>query len=610
MKKNKSEQKPFIKKEALNEANEWIIKEKENIPEAVYLVLIFLLGMAGKMDKRLQNLKCIQALLMKAWKISPSSEKIQNTEDSSNTNNDRKHQKKLKDKSSKKRSKKVQKNRKTAIDKKNKHQIRDSEDEESLKKSFNNEGPLHPQCGNDSTSSAAELQSVIIDQENQRGFMEKTSQWDPEQIRKEFIPTAIRELDIRWFERNIELERWTNTKTGEYIQAENPFAPAGSRYSYATIANMLVLHVGNQIPLHRLARLFANAGKDLSKSVIFWFVTFAANAFLPIFFVLCKQLAKSAQVIEMDDAHTRINETDSHAILEKLVNNPKTAAQKIASEVHATVGLGDQNEKKTRKAFLTLLTGLLDSEDPLSRVVIKLTHFGQAGNLLGRLLEKFRDSKIEEDLWIVSDLSNANIPRVNLEKLKIKQAGCLWHSRRRFFADRSLDDLMSYALRCFSAFADLDRWLKTCVDTPEQIAQRRSRFGKKIKKILIHACTLIQKKWPKGTAPWRAAEYFFEHEVALTQFIKHPFLPISNNRCERLLRPEKLMLSSSKFRDTMGGRVCYDVIATLIASCGTAQVKFFDYACDVMKNREEVKRNPENWTPIAWRERQKQSWKV
>jgi hypothetical protein len=205
----------------------------------------------------------------------------------------------------------------------------------------------------------------------------------------------------------------------------------------------------------------------------------------------------------------------------------------------------------------------------------------------------------------VSDLATANQIRDKETPFVVKTSGCFWHARRRFFAVRNLDDSLWHGLRCFAAFAQLEAWNRSSRASPEVIHQRRQRFGKIILKVLRYVCALLQKTWPKETTPWKAAEYFLKNEYELTQFLRHPFLPISNNRSERLLRPEKLMLAASKFRDTMGGRVTYDVISSIIASCGVAQVDFFTYAMDVLKNSEAVKWKPEEWTPIAWRERQK-----
>jgi len=429
-------------------------------------------------------------------------------------------------------------------------------------------------------------------------------QWSKEQTEVRKVELKVKDLEIRWIERNVVLDEIVNTATGEVIRAENPIAPSTSKYSYRAIVSMAILHVGNQLPIHRLSRLFSSGADRVSKSVIFWFLTFLAQAFLPIFFVLCRQLAASAKVIEMDDAHTRINKNDSKQFLEKIITKPETDAEKIAAQVHAEIGLAVTGDDENRCAFLSLLTGLLDPSDPMSRVAIKLTHFGQSGKLLNRLLNKYRNHETHPKLWVVSDLASTNnLKPEDEEKFGIQKCGCMWHARRRFYAARHLDDLMWYAIRCFNAFARLEAWLKRSSSSEEQIARRRKRYGRIIRIILQYACKLIQKSWEEGTAPWKAADYFLENEHVLTQFLRYPFVPISNNRCERLLRPEKLMLSASKFRDTMGGRVTYDVISTIMASCGVSRTLFLPYAMDVLKNRDKVEANPEEWTPIAWRER-------
>ena len=82
-------------------------------------------------------------------------------------------------------------------------------------------------------------------------------------------------------------------------------------------------------------------------------------------------------------------------------------------------------------------------------------------------------------------------------------------------------------------------------------------------------------------------------------------LPIDNNRSERGVRGEKLMLAGCKFRYNSEGRSVFDILRTMMTNCRSAQVNWQAYATDVLRNRTQVALNPENWTPLAWKKRNK-----
>jgi hypothetical protein len=60
------------------------------------------------------------------------------------------------------------------------------------------------------------------------------------------------------------------------------------------------------------------------------------------------------------------------------------------------------------------------------------------------------------------------------------------------------------------------------------------------------------------------------------------------------------MLGSSKFRFSENGRVIYDINRTMIATCNAAGVPIKEYSNYIMKNKDEVKKNPQNFTPYAY----------
>jgi hypothetical protein len=102
-----------------------------------------------------------------------------------------------------------------------------------------------------------------------------------------------------------------------------------------------------------------------------------------------------------------------------------------------------------------------------------------------------------------------------------------------------------------------------------------------------------------------AASYVVNHFEKLTRYLENPKLRPDNNHAERLLRSEKSMLDSSRFRVTKKGRLCYDVLKTILANCATAGIKPMPYIVYVMQNQIEVRKNPSLFTPQAFSRSQK-----
>ncbi|MBC7532457.1 MAG: transposase [Oligoflexus sp.] len=70
--------------------------------------------------------------------------------------------------------------------------------------------------------------------------------------------------------------------------------------------------------------------------------------------------------------------------------------------------------------------------------------------------------------------------------------------------------------------------------------------------------TIMLQKWSKATKLGAAAFYILHHFAKLTAYLENPIISISNNRAEHLLRSEKILLVSCKFRYSGEGRVVFD----------------------------------------------------
>lgn len=106
--------------------------------------------------------------------------------------------------------------------------------------------------------------------------------------------------------------------------------------------------------------------------------------------------------------------------------------------------------------------------------------------------------------------------------------------------------------------------------------------------------------WPKTSELAKACAYIIKHFEELTCYLDDPRLPSANNLSERVLRWDKIMQDSSKFRKTELGRLQVDILRTIVHTCSAAQVDLRDYLVFIFKNRDLIEANPGKYTPYAY----------
>ena len=567
-----------ISKLDIAETRQWLENNKSALPPNVVRVFKALFTLAEKLEPLSRRYKKILDLLLTAWDVKPASEKYQQIA-----------RLKVRGNAPQDLLTKTQRHQSCLTEKRFSQKSRLRQDPKEIQ---------HP-LAIDSYSVASKIQEC--DAAKKEGNNEMA-----ENILREAKQHTSYNLSVHWDIIQNNVETLTNSETGERRSGVVPDVDSNNgKYTFQTMLSVANLHVGFQMPITRIARLVSNNTIRLSKSTLFGFLVYIARAFLPVFYALCEQFFKNAEVIEMDDFNSRINKKGIDAIIGKDTVD-LTPAEKILVDVETNIGLTSQKvigDKPKIKANLTVFSGLINKSKPLQRVVIKLTHIGGAGDLLGKFILKYR--KIHNPLWIVSDLSSVNNARgKGIEKYTIWQQGCIWHARRRFWLVRACSDECYHALRCFRDLAIIESWITDKNADERETRRLRTTYSKKIFKILINVCKGLIKTWGKESAVGDAANYVLNNEHTLRQFLKNHEIPAHNNRVESYGRPEKLMLSGSKFRDTLSGRVVYDVISTIMSTCNASNISFFAYALDVLRNQKDVVLNPEGWTPFAWAERQ------
>jgi hypothetical protein len=401
-----------------------------------------------------------------------------------------------------------------------------------------------------------------------------------------------------------QVETVTDPETGKSVRASMlDEGPEGFSLTWGAVSNLIKMHVGFAIPIHRMVGMIGQP--EFSSSKICRVLQYVALNLVGIYLALSDQLS-DVQFLSGDDTSTKVLVPESEE------NDPickEIDDQLIWNHMRAD----GKGEKKALN--VSLIKGKTD-KDPRSTIRFFRTHFGSVGNLLTKILES-RNPKSGPVIF-QGDLSSANLPSPEIQtKTGLLLAGCGAHARRPFWRYRNDDQSLCYfMLRGFLTLSEIESKIDERGRTRENVLKLRTRYGRLVWLAMKNRCQLAvtgyirgmatyprgitPNVWPKGTELHRAAMYIINHFDELTLYLKHPELEYTNNGSERAVRIEKCMLSSSKFRKTKRGRVTLDILRTINATCTAAGVDLTDYLIFVFTHPNELHDSPECLTPFAF----------
>ena len=410
------------------------------------------------------------------------------------------------------------------------------------------------------------------------------------------------EVKIVVTEIEYKVETVTDPETGKSVRASmSDHGPEGCLYTWKAIANLMKLHVGFAIPLHRLSLIIGQP--EFTPMNIYRALRRTALGLLPIYLSLAEELS-DAQILSGDDTATKVLERTE-------VADPKSLSRQIDDELGWASPYA--NGKGVKQALnVSLLIGK-PKPDPRSTIRFFRTHVGSVGNLLNTVLA-WRSPKAGPVIF-QGDLSNTNLPTPEMrERFHLALAGCGAHARRPFWRFREDDESLCYfMLRGFLMLSRIEKSIDARGRTTERVLKLRGRYGRWIWHALRNRCIaattgivpspgtypsgITPNVWPPGSDLYKAANYVINHFESLTLYLDHAALEYTNNGSERGVRIEKCMLSSSKFRRTRDGRAVLDVLRTINSTCTAAEIDPEDYLRYVNQHEQEVHDHPEKFTP-------------
>jgi hypothetical protein len=427
-----------------------------------------------------------------------------------------------------------------------------------------------------------------------------------------------REIEIIIKERHIRVETLTDIHSGKSVRADlSALGPARSKITWAGISLLICLGIEAALPFDRLQKVLFSGLAIFSTSSICRYFKLAARKLLPIYLYLITELAAKASVIYGDDSPTRTLEMEAEA----RNGFPKSDGERddMALQIEEKLGRVFPSKSKPNRPkeslFISHVHGRTDPGDPCSTIYIFRTHFGSVGNLISKMLVTRAESAPKVTLQ--GDLSPSNFPDPPvMERWVAGFVGCSAHARRPVYRAREDDpDLCERMLELFALLGAVEKQIDRDGRTANRtVAYRQSLAAPVWDKINKLAQSVVDAEaqavanptghrlWPKKSPLYKGCRYIVKHYKKLTAYLSDYRLEANNNRAERLLRGEKMLLVSAKFRKSEVGRVSLDILRSLVMTARAASVSPYAYLCWALSQKnEEINENPHLFTPLAFK---------
>jgi hypothetical protein len=620
----KQEPEVVLTKESLVVVRSWLQEHRNSIPEEILPFLLAMLDMCEDAQVLLKHNKKLVDLLRQHMGFVPTKER--NGKDTP--------KKKPEEEWTKEEESALHRKMKKAREKWREYkQKRPKKRKKSVgRKNAPNPGP-EGDPGEPESPPTATAESVF-----QLPAAQIATQNEERPVDREKLPTGLGTLVSSWKSRtrynlslllttiNYEVETVQCTETGFSRTATVDDGPARFRITWDGIAQIVLLVVGMCIPLVRLATSLAASVRYFSPSRIYRICLYAAHACFAVYCEMFRQLA-TCSLFNGDDTNNKVlaMRVDNPALSEEEVrervkrltaSKEETDPQRIDLLLEAEDLLGTQMPTKDGKGlkqsiFTTVVIGQRPELGPRAAIVFYHSERKSFGDVLGKILAlRQEDPKLlNQPIVIQSDLSSSNIPNPLPANLTLVFVGCAAHARRPFWRYRKdADPLVGYhcytMLLLFDKIFDSDREARA-TGSDERILQMRQEEQQPLWNEIKHQAEEILANFAPNSDMGKAASYIINHFNKLTRYLSDSRLRPDNNWAERLLRYEKVMLDNSKFRVSKRGRLVYDILRTILATCTTAEVSPFHYLVHVFKNQVDARKNPANYTPYAYATREK-----
>lgn len=321
-----------------------------------------------------------------------------------------------------------------------------------------------------------------------------------------------------------------------------------------------ILKYRGGMPFYRQEQIQTIMGNPISDTEIWNMTRDVANCIEPVFLELC-QLAANSECIHNDDTTARV------------------------------LDLMKQNERQNSERNGIFTTGLLAKMDD-KQIALFFTGRQHAGENLNDLLD-MRDEALPKPIQVCDALSR-NTPKDH----PTIQANCNAHARRNFYEIVSC--WPKECINVISAF-DLvflnDKLAKNL--TPQaRLEWHQNKSAALMAKIKSYCQELVDTKQVEPNSSFgKAIQYLKNHWEGLTQFLRIPGVPVSNNDNERQLKRAVLNRKNAYFFKSEAGAKIADILLSVIETCVLNKINPYNYLIALQEHIDRVVRDPKLWLP-------------
>jgi transposase len=328
--------------------------------------------------------------------------------------------------------------------------------------------------------------------------------------------------------------------------AKPPQAIPGCLAGPGLLAHVITSKACDHLPWHRMERIFARHGLEISRQTMCGWSLAAADALRPLY-ELMKSVVLASRVIHHDDT---------------------------------PVDLRDAYKKLKQRAYFWAAIG--DEEHPLIVFDFTMSH-SSAGPVA--FLEPFRG-------YLQADAASVYHP-LYVPGRGIIEVACWMHARRRFFDARDKDRLRAQtALAWIAKLYDVERELKAKVEGQWHELSRDARYAVIAAERQARSVPLLNDfyAWLLAEAPKvlpkhpvrDAMDYALSNWQALCRYTEDGALDIDNGEAERAIRSIALGRKNWLFCASQRGGEAAAIHFSFVANCRRHNVDPFAYLRDVL----------------------------
>ncbi len=330
-----------------------------------------------------------------------------------------------------------------------------------------------------------------------------------------------------------------------------------------------ILRYGAGVPHYRLEKLQQQLGIPISDATLFSLSEQVADAGFMVYRRLVV-IAAQGKLLHADDTTMRI-----------------LALMKEDEEKAGT--------HQRKGIYTTAIISILEERE----ICLFFTGRNHAGENLDEFL-KNRSQEIPAPM-LMADGAIRNVPKT----LQTILLNCTTHARRKFVdVYESFRDEVTHVIQELAIIYRNDEKTSDLALTPEERLAYHQEHSRPVMERLHAWCLglLNERKVEPNSALGKAINYLDKHWGALTQFLKIPGAPISNDVAERLLKRAVLHRKNSMFYLTEHGAAVGDILMTLIQTAARAGVNPFDYLTELQFHHKDARDRPDDWLPWTYRD--------